>query len=38
MRSAYAQKKQKEQEADALLDSVDDYVLRRELEIEMPED
>ena len=27
MRSAYAQKKQKEQEADALLDSIDDYVL-----------
>ena len=36
MRSAYAQKKQKEQEADALLDSIDDYVLK-ELGIEMPE-
>ena len=35
MRSAYAQKKQKEQEADALLDSIDDYVLQ-ELGIEMP--
>ena len=35
MRSAYAQKKQKEQEADALLDSIDDYVLA-ELGIEMP--
>ena len=35
MRSAYAQKKQKEQEADALLDSIDDYVLT-ELGIEMP--
>ena len=34
-RSAYAQKKQKEQEADALLDSIDDYVLK-ELGIEMP--
>lgn len=36
MRSAYAQKKQKEQEADALLDSIDDYVLKV-LGIEMPE-
>ena len=36
MRSAYAQKKQKGQEAEALLDSIDDYVLR-ELGIEMPE-
>lgn len=36
MRSAYAQKKQKEQEADTLLDSVDDYVLA-ELGIEMSE-
>ena len=36
MKSAYAQKEQKEQEADALLDSIDDYVLR-ELGIEMPE-
>lgn len=36
MRSAYAQKKQKEQEANALLDSIDDYVLK-ELGIEMPE-
>ena len=36
MKSAYAQKKQKEQEADALLDSIDDYVLT-ELGIEMPE-
>ena len=35
MQSAYAQKKQKEQEADALLDSIDDYVLA-ELGIEMP--
>ena len=35
MRSAYAQKKQKEHEADALLDSIDDYVLT-ELGIEMP--
>ena len=35
MHSAYAQKKQKEQEADALLDSIDDYVLA-ELGIEMP--
>ena len=35
MRSAYAQKDRKEQEADALLDSIDDYVLK-ELEIEMP--
>ena len=34
-RSAYAQKKQKEQEADALLDSIDDYVLT-ELGIEIP--
>ena len=36
MRSAYAQKKQKEQEADALLDSIDDYVLT-ELGIEKPQ-
>ena len=36
MRSAYTQKKQKEQEADAILDSIDDYVLRK-LGIEMPE-
>ncbi|MCY4569539.1 MAG: restriction endonuclease subunit S [Candidatus Poribacteria bacterium] len=35
MRSAYAQKSRKEQEADALLDSIDDYVLK-ELGIEMP--
>ena len=35
MRSAYAQKKQKDQEADALLDSIDDYVLS-ELGIEIP--
>ena len=35
MRSAYAQKKQKEQEADALWDSIDDYVLT-ELGTEMP--
>ena len=35
MRSAYDQKKQKEQEANALLDSIDDYVLKV-LEIEMP--
>ena len=37
MRSAYAQKKQKEQEAEALLDSIDDYVLT-ELGIEMPQE
>ena len=36
MRSAYAEKKKKEQEADALLDSINDYVLT-ELGIEMPE-
>ena len=36
MRSAYSQRKQNEQEADALLDSIDDYVLA-ELKIEMPE-
>ena len=36
MQSAYAQKRQKELEAEALLDSVDDYVLS-ELEIELPE-
>ena len=36
MRSAHAQKKQKEQEADTLLDSIDDYVLK-ELEIEIPQ-
>ncbi len=35
MQSAYAQKKQKKQEADALLDSIGDYVLQ-ELGIEMP--
>ena len=35
MQAAYAQKKQKEQEADTLLDSIDDYVLA-ELGIEMP--
>ena len=35
MQSAYAQKRQKEQEAEALLDSIDDYVLG-ELEVEMP--
>ncbi len=35
MRSAYTQKEQKEQEADVLLDSIDDYVLH-ELGIEMP--
>ena len=36
MKSAYAQKKQKQQEADTLLDSIDNYVLT-ELGIEMPE-
>ena len=36
MRSAYAQKKQKEQKADALLDSIDDYVVA-ELGIEIPQ-
>ena len=36
MKSAYTQKKQKEQETDALLDLIDDYVLT-ELGIEMPE-
>ena len=36
MRSAYAQKNQKEQEADKLLDSIDDYLLR-ELGIELPQ-
>ena len=36
IRSAYAQKKQKEQEAHALLDLIDDYVLK-ELGIEMPQ-
>ena len=36
MKSAYAQKKRKEQEADTLLDSIDDYVLK-ELEIEIPQ-
>ena len=36
MRSAYAEKKQKEQEADALLDSIDDYVLK-ELGIKIPQ-
>jgi len=35
IRSAYAQKKQKEQEANTLLNSIDDYVLK-ELGIEMP--
>ena len=35
-RSAYAQKKQKEREANALLDSIDDYVLK-ELGIEIPQ-
>ena len=35
MQSAYAQKRQKEQEADTLLDPIDDYVLA-ELEVEMP--
>ena len=36
MRSAYAQKNQKEQEANAHLDSIDDYVLK-ELGIEIPQ-
>ena len=36
IRFAYAQKKQKEQEADVLLDSIDNYVLA-ELEIEIPQ-
>lgn len=36
MRSVYAEKKQKEQEADMLLDSIDDYVLK-ELGIEIPQ-
>ena len=35
MQSAYTQKKQKDQEADALLDSIDDYI-PTELGIEMP--
>ena len=35
MQSAYTQKRQKEQEAEALLDSIDDYVLG-ELEVETP--
>ena len=35
IQSAHAQKRQKEQEADAVLDSIDDYVLT-ELGIEMP--
>ena len=35
MKSAYAEKKQKEQEADTLLNSIDDYVLT-ELGIEIP--
>ena len=35
MRSAYTTKKQKDQEADAILDSIDDYMLE-ELGIEMP--
>ena len=36
MRSAYTQKKQKNQEADSILDSIDDYMLA-ELGIEMPD-
>ena len=36
MRTAYAQKKQKEQEANTLLNSIDDYILK-ELKIKMPE-
>ena len=36
MRSAYAEKKQKEQEANALLDSIDGYVLKA-LGIEIPQ-
>ena len=35
MQSAYSQKRQKDQEADALLDSIDDYLLE-ELGIELP--
>ena len=35
MQSAYVQKRQKDQEADTLLDSIDDYLLA-ELEVEMP--
>ena len=35
-RSAYAQRKQKEQEADTLLDSIDDYILKA-LGIEIPQ-
>ena len=35
MQSAYTEKKQKDQEADAILDSIDDYMLE-ELGIEMP--
>ena len=35
IQSAYAQKRQKDQEADALLDSIDDYVLS-ELGVELP--
>ena len=35
MQFAYAQKRQKDQEADEVLDSIDDYVLK-ELEVEMP--
>ena len=35
MQSAYTQKRQKDQEADTLLDSIDEYVLS-ELEIELP--
>ena len=35
MQSAYAQKRQKDQEADALLDSIDDYVLSK-LGVELP--
>ena len=37
MRSAYAQRKEKEQEADVLLDSIDDYVLKT-LGIEIPQE
>jgi len=37
MKSAYAEKKQKEQQADTLLDSIDDYVLKT-LGIEIPQE
>ena len=37
MKSAYAEKKQKEQEVDTLLDSIDDYVLKT-LGIEIPQE